>query len=283
MPTIKTLSTKKIKEDLLKKFPESFRGLKVYGVPSGGYHIATLLEFLGLAKQVDSIDTCDIVVDDLIDSGATAKRYTDQKKAFWALYQKKNTDVWLEFPWENKDNPHTDIVIRMLEAIGEDPKREGLIDTPKRVVKSWKELYSGYTKDPKEILGRVFTSDSKDMVICRDIEFYSACEHHIMPFFGKVNIGYIPGGKVVGLSKLARLVEVYARRLQIQENFNQQIADAIQTYVPKCQGVMVTVEAKHMCMCARGVSKQNSVMSTSAIRGRFTEPAVRAEFLSLIR
>lgn len=179
-------------------------------------------------------------------------------------------------------NQNERLVSQILKAIGDDPTREGLLDTPKRVVKSWKELFSGYKKDPKEVLGTTFdTAGYNQIVICQDIEFFSTCEHHMLPFHGSVSIGYIPSKRVVGLSKLARLVEVFSRRLQIQEKMTEQIA-ATFTDVLEPQGVIVIVKAKHMCMCARGVSKQNSWMTTSAIRGRFQDQAVRSEFFSLV-
>jgi GTP cyclohydrolase I len=177
----------------------------------------------------------------------------------------------------------TEMVAGIIQAIGDNPKREGVLDTPRRVVKSWKEIYAGYRQDPVKILGTTFEKGKYDqMVICKDIELYSTCEHHMIPFFGKAHIGYIPGERVVGLSKLARVVDVFARRLQIQEKMTQQIADVLND-VLKPKGVMVVVEAKHMCMCARGVGKQNSSMITSAIHGLFKEKKVRTEFLDLIR
>lgn len=175
------------------------------------------------------------------------------------------------------------LIKEIIAYIGDDPTREGVLDTPRRVVKSWKELYAGYGMDPKLVLGTTFEGNGYDqMVICKDIEFYSTCEHHMIPFFGSVHIGYVPGERVVGLSKLARLVEVFSRRLQIQEKMTQQIAQALEdNLTPK--GVMVVVKAKHLCMCGRGIQKQHSEMVTSAIRGVFGEPGVREEFLSLTR
>lgn len=171
----------------------------------------------------------------------------------------------------------------VLQLIGEDPTREGLLDTPKRVLKSYKELYGGYKMDPVKILGTTFDAESYDqMVICKDIEMFSTCEHHMIPFFGKVHIGYIPSKRVVGLSKLARLSDAYARRLQIQERLTQQIAKTMDD-VLKPKGVMVMIEAKHMCMCARGVQKQHSLMVTTAVLGAFKNPATRAEFLGAIK
>lgn len=176
------------------------------------------------------------------------------------------------------------LVRQIIEIIGDNPNGEHCKDTPKRVVKSWKEIYSGYSKTAEEALGTTFSASGYDqMVICKDIEMYSTCSHHMIPFFGKVHIGYIPGKKVVGLSKLARLVEVYARRLQVQERMTDQIAKAIWT-VLKPKGVMVVAEAKHLCMCARGVQKQHSSMVTSSVCGMFKrDEKARIEFLELIK
>lgn len=176
------------------------------------------------------------------------------------------------------------IVKEFLLAIGEDPTREGLLDTPKRVAKSWKELYAGYSQDPKEILSTVFEDGACDeMVILKDIEFNSMCEHHTLPFIGKAHVAYIPNKKVVGLSKLARLVDCFAKRLQIQEKLTQQVANAIQENLnPK--GVAVVIEAHHQCMSCRGVGKKNTTMITSSMLGAFREEqAARAEFLSLVK
>lgn len=158
----------------------------------------------------------------------------------------------------------------LLEGIGEDVNREGLKDTPDRIARMYEEICQGMNEDAKEHLSKVFTVDHDEMVLEKDIVFYSMCEHHLMPFYGKVHVAYIPDGKVVGLSKLARTVEVYAKRLQIQEQMTGQIADAIMEYLsPK--GVMVFVEAEHMCMTMRGVKKPGSKTSSIALRGVFAE------------
>jgi len=177
-----------------------------------------------------------------------------------------------------------DNITEMLYAIGEDPCREGLKDTPKRVVKSWSTIFGGYSQDPESILGTTFSSDSySQMIILKDIEMFSTCEHHMLPFVGKAHIAYIPSSKVVGISKLARLVECFSRRLQIQERLTDQIADALHEHTD-CLGVGVMIESKHFCMVARGVSKQNSLMVTTALRGNFKDDQkVREEFLSLIK
>jgi GTP cyclohydrolase I len=172
---------------------------------------------------------------------------------------------------------------KIIEAIGEDVTREGLVDTPKRAAKAFEFLNNGYNKTLEEVLnGAIFKADTEDMVIVKDIELYSLCEHHLLPFVGKCHIAYLPQGKVLGLSKLARIVDMYARRLQIQEKLTKQIADAVDEAIG-AKGVAVVIEAKHMCMMMRGVEKQNSVMTTSVMTGIFRkEMSTRAEFLSLI-
>ena len=183
----------------------------------------------------------------------------------------------------NKEEEFEEAVTKVLELLGEDPKREGLLKTPSRVAKALKFLTEGYDQDPKEILTQALFSTSNDeMVLVRDIEFYSLCEHHMLPIIGRVHIAYIPNGKVVGLSKIPRIVNVYARRLQIQEQMTEQIADAIfETIKPK--GVAVVVHARHMCMEMRGVQKINSTTVSSALRGLFkTDERTRSEFYHLI-
>ena len=175
-------------------------------------------------------------------------------------------------------------VYAMLEGIGEDPLREGLLKTPDRVAKSLRFLTRGYRQDPEELLKKaVFTEAYDEMVLVKDIDLFSMCEHHMLPFFGKAHVAYIPDGKIVGLSKLARVVDVFARRLQVQERLTQQIRDAIQNVLnPK--GVAVVIEARHLCMVMRGVEKLNSVTTTSAMSGQFiTSLSTRSEFLRLIK
>lgn len=175
------------------------------------------------------------------------------------------------------------LVRSMLVSMGENPHREGLIDTPKRVVKSWSDLYKGYSMEPEQVLGTTFASEGYDQVVLlKDIEMFSTCEHHMLPFFGRAHVAYIPGKRVVGLSKLARLVECYSRRLQIQERLTQDIATAIEK-VLKPKGVAVIIEAKHFCMVARGVNKQHSTMTTSCMKGIFKkDERARSELLKLI-
>jgi GTP cyclohydrolase I len=175
------------------------------------------------------------------------------------------------------------LVREMLDRIGEDPAREGLLDTPSRVAKSMEYLTHGYTQRPADVLnGALFTVDYDEMVIVKDIEMFSMCEHHMLPFFGKVHIAYIPKGKVIGLSKLPRLVEVFARRLQVQERLTTQLAEAIEETIQP-QGVGVVIEARHLCMMMRGVEKQHSAAITSSMLGVFRSPSTRNEFLSLLR
>ncbi|HWP00983.1 MAG TPA: GTP cyclohydrolase I FolE [Methylococcus sp.] len=180
-------------------------------------------------------------------------------------------------------SPMETMFAQLIQEIGEDVSREGLVDTPKRAAAAFRFLNSGYNQSLEHVLNNaVFEADTEDMVIVKDIELYSLCEHHLLPFIGKCHVGYLPQGKVIGLSKVARIVEMYARRLQIQERLTRQIAEAIQTAVHP-RGVAVVVEAKHLCMMMRGVEKQNSVMTTSSMLGLFRQQiSTRSEFLNLI-
>ena len=175
------------------------------------------------------------------------------------------------------------ITKELLEIVGEDTNREGLLKTPTRVAKSWEFLSQGYNQDLDEIVnGALFEEAAKDMVIVKDIEFYSLCEHHLIPFYGKAHVGYIPNGKIIGLSKIPRIIDFYARRLQVQERLTNQIATCIQDLLnPK--GVAVIMEGRHFCMLMRGVQKQNSIASTSSMLGTFKEKSsTRNEFLNLV-
>jgi GTP cyclohydrolase I len=176
-----------------------------------------------------------------------------------------------------------DLVYKMLKEIGEDPEREGLKATPRRVARAYEFLTAGYKKDIKSVLNKaVFTEKYDEMVLVKNIDFYSLCEHHMLPFYGKVHVAYIPDGKIIGLSKIPRIVEVFSRRLQVQERMTQEIADTFDKYLQP-QGVAVVSEAFHMCMMMRGVEKQNSSATTSAMHGVFKEDArTRSEFLTLI-
>jgi len=184
---------------------------------------------------------------------------------------------------QKKINELSGLFKKVLAELGEDTGREGLARTPERVAKAYSFLTRGYEEDiDKVINGAVFSTDNDDMVIVKNIELYSLCEHHLLPFFGKCHVAYIPAGKVLGLSKIARIVDVYSRRLQIQENLVRQIAETVMKYT-SAEGVGVVIEAQHLCMMMRGVEKQNSVMTTSCMLGSFREDgATRTEFLSLI-
>ncbi len=175
------------------------------------------------------------------------------------------------------------LVHELLKEIGENPDREGLKNTPKRIAKSFEKLFGGYTKNPKEILTEFDGENYDEMIICKNIDFYSNCEHHMQPFFGRVYIGYIPNKKIIGISKLPRIVEIYSRRLQNQERLTMDIANALKELLnPK--GVGVVIEAQHLCMMARGVEKQNTSMTTSSFNGLFkTQAKTRSEFLRLIK
>lgn len=268
----------------------------VWGVPRGGVAPAVMVaHHLGLPLVDDpTVDT--LVVDDVVDSGATREKWGTFP--FDALVCKPTSppwshqeppplvEGWVVLPWEvgtPEEHGPTDAVVRLLEHIGEDPNRDGLVDTPGRVVKALTEMTVGYHEDPAAILATTFDEKSDEMVIVRGVEFTSMCEHHMLPFTGTVSLGYLPGERVVGLSKLARLVECYARRLQVQERMTAEIAEAIQTHLG-ATGVGVVVTARHSCMGCRGVKKPTAEMVTSAMLGSLrSEPAARAEFLHLTR
>jgi GTP cyclohydrolase IA len=173
-------------------------------------------------------------------------------------------------------------VEEILVAIGEDPKREGLVDTPRRIAQLYREVFSGIKEDPRDVLTVGFEEGHQEMIVLRDVPFYSMCEHHLLPFHGVAHIGYIPNGRVVGISKLARVVDILARRPQLQERLTSQIADTIVDGL-KPQGVAVVVKAEHLCMTMRGIKKPGSFVVTSANRGLFRRLATRLEFMSLIQ
>ena len=177
-----------------------------------------------------------------------------------------------------------DLVEELLKSIGEDPNREGLLRTPERVAKSFEELTGGANQKLEDVVGKgVFNEDCSEMVIVKDIEFYSLCEHHMLPFYGRVHVAYIPDGRIIGLSKIPRIVDMFARRLQVQERMTSQIAEAIQE-VLQPKGVGVVADAAHLCMMMRGVQKQNSSTMTSCLVGSFrSDPRTRSEFLDLVR
>lgn len=182
------------------------------------------------------------------------------------------------------DAPRAEAAVReLLLAVGEDPEREGLRDTPARVARAYREIFAGLRQDPRDVLSATFDIGHEEMVLVKDIEVYSTCEHHLVPFHGVAHVGYIPGptGRVTGLSKLARLVDVYARRPQVQERMTGEIADAL-VEILEPRGVLVVVECEHLCMSMRGVRKPGSRTVTSAVRGQMRDPATRAEAMSLV-
>ena len=264
----------------------------VYGVPSGGAPVAVICADEWNVPVLDEPRSDCLVVDDVIDSGTTMQRYLTQGFRFDALLQKATTPSpyvngrptytgWVQFPWE-ADHAPTDAVRRLLQFLGEDPTREGLVDTPARVLRSLQEMTRGYTEEPTELLRTVFSADHDQMILLRNIPFTSLCEHHLLPFSGVATVAYLPAeGHIVGLSKLARLVLCFARRLQIQERLTQQIARTLQEVIAPL-GVGVIVRAVHQCMTCRGVALTGTEMVTSALTGLFfTNPTVRQEFLSL--
>ena len=269
------------------------RTLKIFGIPRGGVPVAMALTPLLNAVLVDSPERADIIVDDILDSGETRNRYRDRfpEKSFYVLVDKGDplwADQWVVFPWEVTDRgvdvSADDIVIRLLEYIGEDPSREGLQETPRRVLKAWKEWAQGYGMDPADIL-KTFKDGAEncgdEFVIVRSIPIVSKCEHHLADITGIAHVGYIPDGRIVGLSKLARLTDLYARRLQVQERLTNQIADALDAHL-KPKGVGVVIHASHARMSTRGVKVHGSITTTSAMRGAcLTKPEARTEFLTL--
>lgn len=257
---------------------------KVYGIPRNGTIVA--LRMPG-SQHVSSPDQADILIDDVRMTGKTVDTWSRMFKLPVAVLIDKTRDPafkgkWIQFPWEIGGKDERETIVRMLEMIGEDPTRDGLRQTPDRVVRAWGELYGGYRQDPVKILGTRFEKGSYDqMVTLRAIPFSSMCEHHILPIIGEVHIAYIPSDKVVGISKLIRLVDVFARRLQIQERLTQQICDALEAALqPK--GIGVVVKAEHFCMRIRGVNRVGATMITSSIKGAFNKLETREEWLRMI-
>ena len=263
-------------KEIFERISKLDKSLKYYGVPTGGSFIA------GLLNPVDSIEDCDVIIDDLIDSGKTRERFSKYEKPFIALFDKQTElslkDKWLVFPWELKDEPVEDNFVRILQYLGEDVTREGLIDTPKRYIKFLREFLT-----PKEFNFTSFDSEGTDeMIVQTNIPFYSLCEHHIAPFFGFATVAYIPNKKIVGLSKLARTVDLYANRLQNQERITTQIAERLLSELDPL-GVAVHLKAQHLCMNMRGVKKHDTWTSTSKLLGLFkSDSTCRNEFLTFI-
>lgn len=253
------------------------KNLKYYGIPRGGQYVAALL------NPVDTPEEADVIVDDLIDSGTTMKKWLTKypDKKFYTLIDKRieMEGQWLQFPWEMEgDKDVEEHMLRVLQYF-DDPNREGLRETPKRYIKFMKEFLT-----TPEFKFTTFDSEGMDeMIIQTNIPFYSLCEHHIAPFFGYAHVAYIPNGKIVGLSKLARTVDLYAHNLQNQERITQQIADRLQQEL-NAVGVAVVLTAQHTCMSMRGVKKHDTWTTTSKMLGAFREDInARQEFLSLIK
>lgn len=272
------------------------RCIRIYGVPRGGifaaYAVMAELQKMNIESVLcDEVADCHAIIDDLIDSGQTCDHYADKwpSKPFYALLHKDQfgPDAWISFPWERseegKDEGMEGNVTRILQYIGEDPKRGGLLETPKRVAKAWAHWTSGYNVDIASLL-KTFEDGGENydqMVIVKDIPIYSKCEHHLADIIGTATIAYIPNGKVVGLSKLSRVADAFARRLQVQERLTGQIADALVEHLNPV-GVGVLIRARHMCMESRGICQQGHHTITSALRGVLKDDAqARAEFLRL--
>lgn len=287
--------------NLLKKWVEkqkrTYTG--IYGIPRGGIYVAMALSYktvLPLVVSPPGEDTSILVVDDLVDSGATRDKFPKHDfvvihlgidpKVMPSFFLRKKDD-WIQYWWEKGETPADDAIIRLIEYIGEKPNREGLRETPDRVIKAYDFLFSGYAQEPSSVM-KVFENEGYDqIVLLKDIEIYSMCEHHMLPFFGKAHIAYIPDKKLIGVSKLARLIEMYARRLQIQERIGEQVTTALIENLSPI-GAACIIEAQHLCMRMRGVEKQNSILSTSSLKGVFLEDspkgiAAREELMRLIK
>lgn len=266
---------------------------KMFPIPRGGIPAAYALASQFNLDVVDNPAEADFFFDDIIDSGATMERWCDEYpgKPFFALVDKTDAQcqykgTWIVFPWEgDAETGIHDHITRLLQFAGDDPKREGLLETPARVAKALKHWFSGYDKDAKDLM-KVFEDGAESydqMVVVKDIPIYSKCEHHMADIFGTATIAYIPDGKIVGLSKLSRLADMFARRLQVQERLTNQIAQAIEEHLePKGVGVMI--KARHMCMESRGICQQGHHTVTVSVKGAFlNEPETRAEFMALAR
>jgi GTP cyclohydrolase I len=270
--------------------------LRVYGIPRGGipaaYAVSHALQWLGFeSSHVELPQDADLFIDDIFDSGATALRYqTRYNKPVFVLYDKRTEKFagkWLVMPWEQGEETGDieDNIRRIIQYIGDDPSREGLLETPTRVAKALRERMAGYSIDPAELL-KTFEDGAErvdEMVIVHNIPVISKCEHHMEDIIGVAHVGYIPDGRIIGLSKLARIVDAFARRLQVQERMTNQIADLLQSTLDP-RGVGVLIRAAHHCMSTRGVKIHGSVTTTSAMRGAlYAKPEARAEFLALCR
>lgn len=301
--TIITPVTMKQVSEAAKQLAKRNKPANVYGVPRGGIIPASIVATIYGTSVLDEPEPGCLIVDDLIDTGATLRSFRDDLGySIDSLFRKPSSpidiaidaielDGWLVFPWEVGDESigPTDAVIRLLQYIGEDATRDGLLGTPRRVIKALAELTSGYSLDPADVLNVQFEQDDAEqyggIVLLRGIPFSSMCEHHMLPFTGVAHVAYIPkpNGCVVGLSKLARLVDIYARRLQVQERMTVQIVNALVKYIDPL-GAACVISASHSCMSLRGISKHTDGMITSELRGSFKDDAnSRAELFNLIK
>lgn len=266
----------------LDSYRDQLHNRRIWGIPRGGAVVAGLAAAHCGSILAEGPSEADLIVDDVIDSGRTRKAHPGP---FLALVDKEAEGLmgtWVTFPWEERPEVDAeDLVVRQIEYLGEDVHRDGLRETPARVVRSWDEIYAGYSIDPVAVL-KWFRDDTDEMVIARGIRFFSTCEHHLLPFYGYADVGYVPHGAIVGLSKLPRLVDAYARRLQTQEHLARQIGQTLQAAgKPKPLGVAVALRGHHLCAMARGVNQQSMVFETNYLTGVFRElPEARAEFLS---
>ena len=298
MPTVElnVATMYNMAEKLAEKIKKSKKKYyEIYPVPRGGHILGCMLaRILNLPLQFEKrviTPSKTLVVDDLVDSGKTLSNFKDFDTAVLYVkhgktkiptYYLQETNDWIKFPDEKDDEVQTHIE-RVMQYIGEDTQREGLLETPKRVQRAIDEIFAGYKQNPKDLMKTFTQGTCKEMVILKNCEFYSTCEHHMFPFFGHISIGYLPNKKVIGISKLARLVDLYSKRMQIQERMTSQIADTIMKELD-AKGVYVVCEGVHFCMRSRGVKKQDASMITSAVRGTFLKDAkARQEFLTLIK
>lgn len=269
---------------------------RAYAVPRGGIPALYALMYHMPVSIAETPEEADFFIDDIIDSGATKQAYSEKYgKPLFALIDKTTLvdeadlhgEAWIVFPWEqgqdDSDESVTGNITRLLQYVGEDPAREGLKETPKRVAKAWNQWCSGYGKDAASLL-KVFEDGAEgcdEMIMVKNIPIYSKCEHHMADIFGTATIAYIPNGRIVGLSKLSRLADMFARRLQVQERLTNQIADALVENLNPV-GVGVVIRARHMCMESRGICQQGHYTITSALRGAIkTHGQARSEFLKL--
>ena len=278
------------KEFFKRLLPFDVEGEVIYGIPKGGM-LATA--FLKEATVTHHPLEATMFLDDVLDSGKTRDTYKKlwPKVPFNVLLNKQFeglTDRWIVFPWEVHDSQMElvqDNIVRILQYIGENPNREGLVETPNRVMKSYGEIFSGYEVDVDSLFKIFEAPDNYDQIIISKFEFYSMCEHHMLPFYGTAYVGYIPNNhspKVIGLSKLSRIFDAFAKRLQIQERLGDQMTEILMEKLQP-DGAMCVIKAKHLCMAMRGANKQHSEMVTSSVKGVFREDArVKDEFLKLI-